>query len=75
MLRKFSDLAQDLTAERLTDDSKFGHRFSPREYDLLLKAYFPTAPAKTQQDILAFIEQRVTVANIRDQFSESVRTQ
>ena len=75
ILRKFSDLAQDLTAERLTDDSKFGPRFLPREYDLLLKEYFPTAPAKTQQDILAFIEQRVTVENIRDQFSESDRTQ
>ena len=75
ILRKFSDLAQDLTAERLTGDSKFGPRFLPREYDLLLKEYFPTAPAKTQQDILAFIEHRVTVENIRDQFSESDRTQ
>ena len=75
ILRKFLDLAQDLTAERLTDYSKFGPRFLPREYDLLLKEYFPIAPAKAQQDILAFIEQRVTVENIRDQFSESDRTQ
>ena len=74
VLRLFPDSASNLIAERLTDDSKFGPRFLPREYDLLLKEFFPTAPAQTKQDILAFIDQSVTVENIRVQISESDRT-
>ena len=71
ILRTFLYSERDFIVERLTDDSIFGYRFLPREYDLLLRDYFPRAPAKTKQDILRFIEQRVNVENIRDQQSES----
>ena len=74
LLRKFPCQARELTSARLTDGSKFGFQFRPREYDLLLRDYFPNAPVQTQEDILAFIDQRVTVENIRDQFDESDRT-
>ena len=74
ILRRFSDLAQDLIAERLTDSTVICYRFSPREYDLLLRDHFPKAPPETKREILAFIEQRVTIENIRDQLRDSDRT-
>lgn len=75
ILRTFLYLEHHLVAERLTDGSIFGYRFLPREYDLLLRDYFPIASAETKQNILGFIEQRVNVANIRGQQSKADRTQ
>ena len=74
LLRKFPCQARELTADRLTDESKYDFQFLPREYDLLLRDYFPHAPLETKEQILAFIDQRVTVENIRDQFDETDRT-
>ena len=74
VLRKSCESAHGLIADRLTDRSTISYGYTPREYDLLLRDYFPTASPKTKQRVLRFIEQRVTIENIRDQLRNSDRT-
>ncbi|MYB76699.1 MAG: hypothetical protein F4X83_06305, partial [Chloroflexi bacterium] len=74
ILRKSCESAHGLIIDRLTDRSTISYGYTPREYDLLLRDYFPIASPKTKQEILGFIEQRVTVENIRDQLRNSDRT-
>lgn len=70
ILRSHPDSATELIVERLTDSGKFGYRFLPPEYDLLLKAFFPRAPAETQQAILTFIDASVSVEILQEHDAE-----
>ncbi len=71
ILRSYPDSAEELIVERLTDATRFGYGYLPDEYDLLLRDFFPQAPAEAQRDILAFIEQRVSIENLKEQYGGS----
>ena len=71
VLRSHPDSAAELIVKRLTNAARFGYDYLPPEYDLLLKDFFPHASAEARQDILRFVEQRVSFENLTERYGGS----